>query len=51
MPKTTLSYPSSRILKFTVIFYSLTLIYTNPVSKLIILSLYSTKSSKIITKV
>jgi hypothetical protein len=49
--RTALSYFSSRILKFTIILYPLILTSTNPISRLIILSLYSTGSPKIITKV
>jgi hypothetical protein len=51
IPKTTLSYLNNRILKFIITLYPLILICTSPVSKLIILSLYSTNSPKIITKV
>jgi hypothetical protein len=51
IPKTASSWPNSRILKFTIISCPLMLIYTSPVSKLIILSLYGTKSPKIVTKV
>jgi hypothetical protein len=51
IPKTTLSWPNSKILKFTIISRFLILIYTGPVFKLIILSLYSTNSPKIVTKV
>ena len=47
--KTTLSNPSSRILKFTVTLYPLISTYISPIFKLIILSLYSTSSPKIIT--
>ena len=47
--KTASSYFSNRILKFTIIFYPLILTYIGPVFKLIIPSLYSTSSSKIIT--
>jgi hypothetical protein len=50
IPKTASSWPNSRILKFTIISRLLMLTYTNPISKLIILSLYGTKSPKIITK-
>jgi hypothetical protein len=51
IPKTALSWPNNRILKFTIILYLLMLIYTNPISKLIIPSLYSIRSLKIVTKV
>jgi hypothetical protein len=51
IPKTASSWPNSRILKFIIISRLLILIYTSPVSKLIILSLYSTGSPKIMTKV
>jgi hypothetical protein len=51
IPKTASFWPNSRMLKFTIILYSLMLTYTGPISKLIILSLYSTRSPKIITKV
>jgi hypothetical protein len=51
IPKTASSWPNSRILKFTITLRPLILIYTNPVFKLIILSLYSTGSPEIITKV
>jgi hypothetical protein len=44
-------WPNSKILKFTIILCLLMLTYTNPVSKLIIPSLYSTGSPKIVTKV
>ena len=47
--KTTLSYSNSRMLKFTITLYPLILTCTGPVFKLIILSLYSTNSFKIIT--
>jgi hypothetical protein len=45
---TALSCPNSRMLKFTVTLYPSILTYMGPVSRLIILSLYSTGSSKII---
>jgi hypothetical protein len=51
IPKTALSWPNSRILKFIITSLPLMLIYTSLVSKLIILSLYSTGSPKIVTKV
>jgi hypothetical protein len=51
IPKTALSWPNSKILKFTIILCFLMLTYTGPISKLIILSLYSTGSPKIVTKV
>ena len=50
MFKTALSYFSSKISKFTIILYLLTLTYIGLISKLIILSLYSTSSPKIITR-
>jgi hypothetical protein len=51
IPKTASSWPNSRLLKFTIISYLLMLICTSPVSKLIIPSLYSTGSLKIVIKV
>jgi hypothetical protein len=50
IPKTALSWPNSRILKFTITLCFLILTYTSPVFKLIISFLYSTRSPKIITK-
>ena len=49
IPKTALSCPSSRILKFTIILCPLILTYRGPNFKLIILSLYDTSFPKIIT--
>jgi hypothetical protein len=49
--KTASSWPNSKILKFTIILYPLMLTYTGFIYKLIILSLYGTKSPKIVTKV
>jgi hypothetical protein len=39
MPKTALLYPNSKILKLILIVYFLIIIYTSPISKLIILFL------------
>jgi ABC-type uncharacterized transport system permease subunit len=51
IPKTALSWPNSKILKFTITLCLLILTYTGFVFILITLSLYSTKSPKIVTKV
>jgi hypothetical protein len=51
IPKTASSWPNGRILKFTIISRLLMLTYTSPISKLIIPSLYSTESPKIVIKV
>ena len=47
--KITLSCPNSRILKFIIILYSLISICISLISRLIILSLYSTSSPEIVT--
>jgi hypothetical protein len=51
IPKTVLSWPNGRILKFTIILCSLMLTCTSPVFILIIPSLYGTGSPEIVTKV
>jgi hypothetical protein len=51
IPKTALSWPNSKMSKFIIIFCLLILTCTGPVFKLIILSLYSTESPEIVTKV
>jgi hypothetical protein len=48
MLKTALSHSNSKILKLILMAYLLIIIYTSPVSKLIILFLYFTESPKII---
>ena len=49
IPRTTSSCFSSKILKFTITLRLLILTYIGPISKLIILSLYSTSFPKIVT--
>jgi hypothetical protein len=51
IPKTALFWPNSKILKYTITSCFLILIYTSPVFKLIIPSLYGTSSPEIVTKV